>query len=371
MFWAKPIGDPDWRGAADFEEASMAVSAHVITMGLENDINGNIKAWFKQFNFLPPIPLTAAQVDTVSHPLSFEHLLELVLQSTYTNFILIIHGQPDGSGLYLPLFAHSSKYSTFHYDLQKLMDVDADVSRMSEADFRVMGFAPLDAHTKTSLKQNNRKDPRQERVDRMLDLMHQVRSKKIDCIEFRSCNLGRNVLSLQRFREFFGARLAGAPDLHTVFGRTDTRVGDEFLKIHMKNHPITQKSLSWETYNFPWAHNSQGVVGEPRTLPRLVCCFGLNEEMKPESKGHIVADTAATFDAWIKQYVMPTGSQSGNEMAMHCLWVANIKGTNRPVAIIAGDTNSALSWGKDDMGTLRFVPPLSDDYKRHIVYSRR
>jgi len=349
----------------------MAVSAHVITMGLENDMNGNIKAWFKQFNFLPPIPLTAAQVDTVSHPLSFEHLLELVLQSTYTNFILIIHGQPDGSGLYLPLFAHSSKYSTFHYDLQKLMDVDADVSRMSEADFRVMGFAPLDAHTKTSLKQNNRKDPRQERVDKMLDLMHQVRAKKIDCIEFRSCNLGKNVLSLQRFREFFGARLAGAPDLHTVFGRTDTRVGDKFLKIHMKNHPITNQSLSWETYNFPWAHNSQGVVGEPRTLPRLVCCFGLNKDMKPESKGHIVADTAATFDAWIKQYVMPTGSQSGNEMAMHCLWVANIIGTNRPVAIIAGDTNSALSWGKDDMGTLRFVPPLSDDYKRHIVYSRR
>jgi hypothetical protein len=371
MFWAKPIGDPDWRGAADFEEASMAVSAHVITMGLENDINGNIKAWFKQFNFLPPIPLTAAQVDTVSHPLSFEHLLELVLQSTYTNFILIIHGQPDGSGLYLPLFAHSSKYSTFHYDLQKLMDVDADVSRMSEADFRVMGFAPLDAHTKTSLKQNNRKDPRQERVDRMLDLMHQVRNKKIDCIEFRSCNLGKNVLSLQRFREFFGARLAGAPDLHTVFGRADTRVGDKFLKIHMKNHPITTDSPYWETYNFPWAHNSQGVVGEPPTLPRLVCCFNLNKDMKPESKGHIVADTAATFDAWIKQHVMPFGSQSGSEMAMHCLWVANITGTNRPVAIIAGDTNSALSWGKDDMGTLRFVPPLSEDYKRHIVYSRR
>ena len=54
MFRAKLIGDPDWRGAADFEEASMAVSAHVITMGLENGINGNIKAWFKQFNFLPP-----------------------------------------------------------------------------------------------------------------------------------------------------------------------------------------------------------------------------------------------------------------------------------------------------------------------------
>ena len=69
------------------------------------------------------------------------------------------------------------------------------------------------------------------RVDKMLDLMHQVRNKKIDTIEFRSCNLGKNVLSLQRFREFFGARLAGAPDLHTVFGRPDTRVGDKTFSI--------------------------------------------------------------------------------------------------------------------------------------------
>ena len=153
--------------------------------------------------------------------------MELVLQSTYTNFILIIHGQPDGSGLFLPLFRNSSKKDTFHYDLQKLMDVDANVSAMSEADFGVMGLrATRSPIRRRRLSDITVKDPRQERVDKMLDLMHQVRNKKIDTIEFRSCNLGKNVLSLQRFREFFGARLAGAPDLHTVFGRPDTRVRD-------------------------------------------------------------------------------------------------------------------------------------------------
>ena len=116
----------------------MAASAHVITMGLDKVLNANIKAWFSQFNFLPPIPLTAAQIDAIPHDLTFEHLLELVIQSTYTNFIFIIHGQPDGSGLYLPFFRNSSKADTFHYDLQKLMDVDAKVSTMSDADFRVM-----------------------------------------------------------------------------------------------------------------------------------------------------------------------------------------------------------------------------------------
>jgi hypothetical protein len=102
----------------------------------------------------------------------------LVIQSTYTNFILIIHGQPDGSGLFLPLFRNSSKQDTFHYDLQKLMDVDANVSTMSEANFSVMGLGPLDTHTKASLKRHNREDPRQARVEKMLDLMHQVRNKK-------------------------------------------------------------------------------------------------------------------------------------------------------------------------------------------------
>ena len=87
----------------------MAASAHVITMGLDKVLNANIKAWFSQFNFLPPIPLTAAQIDAIPHDLTFEHLLELVIQSTYTNFIFIIHGQPDGSGLYLPFFRNSSK----------------------------------------------------------------------------------------------------------------------------------------------------------------------------------------------------------------------------------------------------------------------
>ena len=191
--------------------------------------------------FLPPIPLTAAQVDTISHDLSFEHLLELVIQSTSTNFILIIHGQPDGSGLFLPLFRNSSKQDTFHYDLQKLMDVDANESTMSEA---ISASWDLGRSTPIPRRRSSNtiaKDPRQERVEKMLDLMHQVRNKKIDCIEFRSCNLGKNVLSLQRFREFLGARLAGAPDLHTVFGRPDTRVGDKTFSIFIwRTHRITK-----------------------------------------------------------------------------------------------------------------------------------
>ena len=69
-------------------------------------------------------------------------------------------------------------------------------------------------------------------------------------------------------------------------------------------------------------------------------------------------------------------------MAMHCLWVADYKGKSikggpdhRAVAMVVGRCKrykSLLSiGGRMTWATLRFVPPLSDDYKRHIVYSRR
>src|SRR5262249_5662675 len=154
-----------------------------------------------------------------------------------------------------------AKVHTEHWDLQKLMDVDAGISTMSAADTARMGIS-------------------KHHIAKLLDLMHKVRAKKIDCIEFRSCNLGKNTMSLNRFRQFLGARLAGAPDLHTVFGLPGTLVGPEFLRTHARHHP----GGNWETYKFPHA------FGEPH----LVCCFQLNHLQKPESGGHIIADTAAT-----------------------------------------------------------------------------
>jgi len=323
----------------------MAVPAHVITLGIEADMNKNIRAWFKQFNFLPPIPLAAGHVDTVSTGVSFEHLLELLIKSPWKNFILIIHGHEDGSGLHIPLAPHQAKPHTEHWDLQELMDIDAGLSKMSPADITRMGIS-------------------KPHIAKLLQLMHQVREKRIDCIEFRSCNLGKNIMSLNRFRQFLGARLAGAPDLHTLFGLPGTLVGPEFLATHARHH----SGANWETYKFPHAFGA----------PQLVCCFKLNDLQKPESGGHIIADTAATFDAWVKQYVMATGSRSGNEMAMHGLWIADIRvkpahrgdPDHRPVFLTV-ETNDPLgTWGNDTLPVRRLIPPLSDDYGKHIVYSR-
>ena len=104
----------------------MAAPAHVIAVGLGPVLDSLIRAWFRQFNFLPPIPLTAAQVDMIpAADASFVRLFEMIAASPHSNFILIIHGADDGSGLWLKLVSGQGKLGTSHFDVQRLLDLSA------------------------------------------------------------------------------------------------------------------------------------------------------------------------------------------------------------------------------------------------------
>ena len=103
------------------------MAAHVITLGLGAGMDQDVQAWFRQFNYMPPLPLTAARVDThegapTTH--TFEHLLTLVAASSHRRFILMAHGHEDGSGLYLKL-AKGSAAATEHKFLERLMELAA------------------------------------------------------------------------------------------------------------------------------------------------------------------------------------------------------------------------------------------------------
>src|SRR5262245_9816871 len=100
----------------------MTAAAHVIMVGLEAALQKNIRAWFQEFNFLPPLGLTAGQVESASQN-SFEFIMRRMIASPLRNFILIIHGYEDGSGLYIKLADGQSKPHTTHHDLQRLMDL--------------------------------------------------------------------------------------------------------------------------------------------------------------------------------------------------------------------------------------------------------
>jgi hypothetical protein len=327
----------------------MAENAHVITIGLSAALNADIASWFKQFNYLPPLGLTKAKFDAVTSQVSFSHLLELMASSPHDNFILIIHGHEDGSGLWLKLALSQAKPHTTHHDLQRLIDLDAGGAAMSRHDYSIMGIGSAE-------------------VGKILDLRHKVLAKRIGCIEFRSCNLGRNKLSLDRFRQFFGARRAGAPDLHTVFGHVPILLGADLMKHHARYHT---GAGHWETYNFPSALRS----------PTLVACFALNNLAKPEFGGHIAAESAIVLNQWIQHYIKKSASYASGNMAMHALWAADrivapkTKGEKErrvPAAIIMEpeDANEPLGGFGPPDGFRRLVLPLSENYAKHIVYSR-
>ncbi len=322
----------------------MARSAHLIAIGLSHAMNKNIKAWVQQFNFFPPLPVSAHKADYVTND-SLEDLLKRLIDSQYRSFILIIHGLPDGSGLYLNLVRSQSRPHTNHYDLQALMDAEQG-AELDKPLLQKMGITHADAK-------------------RLIDLMRKVRAKKIECIEFRSCNLGRSDISLDRFRRFLGASLAGAPNLHTVFGLVPVIIGPNFQKVHERHHV----GAGWETYNYPTSLET----------PRVVCCFQLNALQKPELDGHIGSDLESNLDAWINEWMMVGGKNHGRtETAMHALWIADqvVKEKGHParmvpVAIEVIDKDSF----RDPLGGLygptvqRFIPPLSMNFKKHIIYS--
>jgi hypothetical protein len=324
----------------------MAKSAHVITVGLSSFLNTSIRAWFDQFNFMPPIPLAAERIDTITGgEASLTRLLSTMAASPHKNFILIIHGHSDGSGLALRLAPEQAKPHTSYFDLARLMDIAGSGRELDRADQAKMGVGRRGSH-------------------QILDLMHKVKAKQIECLEFRACNLGRNASSLDRFRRFFGAKLAGAPDLHSFFGSGPVSTDPRQLHTHTKSH-----DGNWETYSFPSVFHQQ---------PNLVCCFSLDGDSKPTG-GHIVADSPSTLNAWVKKYVMPTGSPPTGNMALHGLWVSDIKVAPKkpgekprsvPAAIVMEREHVNQPLGGWSTSAQRFIPPLSENYAKHIVYAK-
>ena len=140
-------------------------------------------------------------------------------------------------------------------------------------------------------------------INRLIDLMKQVRAKNLKLVEFRGCNLGRLPISVERFRKFLGAQTFGAPKLHSFFGTFQMKASPGIMTAHTTSHTGT-------TFTYP-----QIFAGSP-----AACCFATNTDKKPES-GHLVAPDTTTLDAWIKANLDPAAS-SGTDttLPIHGLW---------------------------------------------------
>ncbi len=250
--------------------------AIALTLGIDSGISTAVTEYFTKFKVLPPKNVMVSQTKVLGGVHSFENLLNGILaEKATTDFVIVVHGHETGNGLFLKLVTRAGAaagFETTNEMLKILMDISARKDPKATSD------------EKTKLKLTD------DEVTRLLGLMTKVRDKKLGTVEFRGCNLGRNLNSIIRFREFLGATLFGGPNLHSFFGKFPTGTGANLMGNHAQSHNGT-------TFEYP------STIGNKK----IVCCIGVNDVKKPQN-GHVIADDAGALDAWIKANLDANGS---------------------------------------------------------------
>jgi hypothetical protein len=260
-----------------------------LTLGINAGLSSAVSAYFTKFKILPPKSLAVSQTKTLTGANSFETLLNGILaEKTTTDFVIVVHGHETGNGLFLKLVTRDSTGAGFETTgemLQIIMDVSA----------RNPATATTEEKAKLQLTDAE--------ITRLIGLMSKVRDKKLNLVEFRGCNLGKNASSLTRFRAFLGATTFGAPNLHSFFGKFPAKSGAQIMKDHTQSH-----ASNTEMYPSSLGGKNSAI------------CIGLNDQKKPEN-GHIVADDATTMDLWIKANLDASNSLGKDTtLAIHGLW---------------------------------------------------
>lgn len=307
------------------------VSGAAFSIGLDVGRANAVRAYFDKFSVLPPRSLAVTSTTTVPGPASFETLIRAVAASKADRFVIVVHGHEDGSGLFLPLANRNRNpvgERTTHDRLRRLRAIAArDPARIDPDDRQLLNL-------------------RDAEIERLIQHMQTLQAKNIQAIEFRGCNLGRDLRSVKQFRNFFGASSFGAPDLHSFFGLNPVGTGDRIMGNHTSSHKGTT-----HTYTQRFADKT------------CHCCIGVNKQRKPVN-GHIVADDEATVDKWIQANLQVKATKGRDRrLPVHGLWeiptvdlddpdpLAGLRDKPRPIFPLALDAQDR------------------NEYERHIVYS--
>jgi hypothetical protein len=250
-------------GAPDWEEEDQIGSETATADAFVADADG--KRYFTTFPQLGDLTIRKA---TVLSPAHFESLMDNLLASDQKNFVIDAHGNP--SGLRMPL-ASGTKISAGKRSLFMLAGIErirtlmrlADESntiweRASGADLDKWRRIVETMHSRTWHNMIGDPWPRdtpsiatvaaakslvrsrlsalvdalfpggvsgkQGRVDRLLKKMLQLQTKGIREIQFRACNIGKDLGTLHEFRRFFGADHLCAPDVRSGMGPTSLAI---------------------------------------------------------------------------------------------------------------------------------------------------
>ncbi len=291
--------------------------AKCFTMDLSIARTRAVQAYFAKFSVLPTSNIRVDTTVNIVGPPSFENLIRRVAADSAQDFVLVVHGDPNGDGLLLPLAngRTMAQARATGKNLKVLNDIAGKKGVISPAD-----------------RSNLSLDDGQ--INRLLALRDLLHKKKMRVIEFRGCNLGRSALSMQQFRAFFGAPF-GAPDLYSFFGEQPAKSGSSVMCSHASTHQGT-------TYTYTSDYGGK----------KCLCCIGVDLITQKPVNGHLIADDDPTIDRWIQDKLSVTGTKgNAKSVPIHGLWL--LRDENDP----------------DPLSPPRPIFPLAVDGKKRNEYS--
>jgi hypothetical protein len=189
-------------------------------------------------------------------PLTFERILQLMLDSDQKDFVIDVHG--SAKGLSIPL-TRGTEISAVKQSLVMLLQIDhiqreareaGDDLRRWQRILRIIQSPQIDSVSQVENARSTVQDWMTRRVSALgltaarvqalIDAMLQLQAKEIRKIEFRSCKMGQDLDALATFQEFFEAQRVGAPDVRSGIATVYPHVGRGPMQSLLRDHPQAQ-----------------------------------------------------------------------------------------------------------------------------------
>jgi hypothetical protein len=290
--------------------------------------NGDAARYFDRYPQI--LDLNVTQTLRI-RPFHFERLMDLMLASDESDFVLECHGNPNG--LKMPLRSGNTEFEVTRDNLNTLSRIQQVHQGIEQAGTNIDRWSRLmesigqrlpdsevpwterigragagdeqrriqeatDRAGNWLVRQTESIDLDKPRLYRYLDKMGRLHGRRIQRIQFCSCNIGDRLDTLQAMRRFFGAQRVGAPNVRSGFGIARVGVGRGSISALFRDHPQAR---------------AYGEPGQQFAI-RIITQAG-------SSRARIfsAADNRAAIRAWISEHLMPGGRWRRRVFPVH--WI--------------------------------------------------
>jgi hypothetical protein len=275
---------------------------------------------------------------TILKPSTFENLMDLMLASSQSNFVIDAHGEPKG--LFMPLanVTNTAATKSSFFILRGIEYIRSLIRFAQESgSFWARGGTLLDAwlkivqelHSKTwqqmvgsgwttTMPEVSSVDAakaivqarintltnflfpgkvanKQDQVDRLIRKMLRLQSKGIREIQFRACNIGKDSRTLYEFRKFFGAAHLCAPDVRSGMGWTNPVINRLMVDR-------LAKDIRTQVFTLPSGRFAIRII---------ITGTGFRADS--------AADTHRTVEEWVASHIMANSSYRRGKLPIHFL----------------------------------------------------